>query len=632
MTQKSLNLRPLVSLFAAIAFPAVLPAQSVSSLATTATPRSQPAGGGAISLDELKPGQRGEVWTVFRGTEPEPFSVEVTGVIRNALGPGKSLIVCELTDERVQKMGAVAGMSGSPLYIDGKLAGALSYQIQRFETVRYAGFTPTADLNEVREKVALPTSAASLTSTGRPVSNSQLQPASSNNSSEALNSQLSTLNSAALPGATPLQPAFTLTGLSPAVSELFGPRFAALGLSATALGGSTQSGASAAATTSSKLSGGTLRAGGAVAVALATGDISIAGTGTVSRVDGNRITAFGHPMLSLGDVALPMCEAEIITILPSTMSSVKLANTGPVIGTISQDRLSAISGTMGAGPAMTQVEVSVAALHAAPRTLRFSVVRQQQLTPAIVAAGVTQAIMGANDAGLANGFRLRGDIAFPNSQNLAIKTLYAGPQGFAQGLNEFVQNLSANLQNPYEKTFPDRVSFTVEPLEENPTVVVEQFQLSRSSARAGDTVQATLAWRDYQGAAHREIIDLPINPAWNGKRLEVVLAPGRALDEFTGRPRLISASELRSFKAYISAISDDRPNDGLCLAIVEASDVFSDQTVGTPEAPGSIERIARAADETRYRKRDAFLPLWEKHVLPGKLTGTAVRRPLRIIE
>ena len=593
-------------------------------------PRPQPSGTASLALDDVKPGQRGEVWTVFRGTAPEPFSVEVTGILRNALGLGKSLIVCELTDERVQKMGAVAGMSGSPLYIDGKLAGALSYQIQRFETVRFAGFTPAADLVEVRERVTasnLPTPKSSGTSLSR---SSESAPPST------LNTQLAPLGSPHAP--TPLAPAFTLTGLNPAVADLFAPRFTALGLSAIAFGGSTQSGSAVAslnaqpATLNSAPSSTPLSPGSAVAVALATGDITIAGTGTVSRIDGNRVTAFGHPMLSLGEVSLAMCATEIVTILPSSMSSVKLANTGAVIGTISQDRLSAVSGTLGPGPAMTDVEVTVKPLGSAPRTLRFSVVRQQQLTPVIVAAGLTQAIMGSNDAGLANGFRLRGNILFPASQSLATKSLYAGPQGFAQGLNEFVQGLAANLQNPYEKTFPDRVTFTVEALAENPTVVIEQFQLSRSTARAGDTVQATLSWRDFQGATHREIIDLTINPAWTGKRLEVFLAPGRILDELTGRPRLISASELRSFPAYLSALRDGRPTDGLSLAIVETTEIFSDQTVATPETPGSIERIARASDEARFRKRDAFLPLWERHVLPGKVTATGVRRPLRIVE
>ncbi|HEX2860809.1 MAG TPA: SpoIVB peptidase S55 domain-containing protein, partial [Lacunisphaera sp.] len=103
---------------------------------------AQPHNAPLITLDDLQAGMKGEVWTVFKGSNPEPFGVQVTGILRNALGPGKSMILCELTDQRVQSMGAVAGMSGSPLYIDGKLAGVLAYQIQRFETVRYAGFTP----------------------------------------------------------------------------------------------------------------------------------------------------------------------------------------------------------------------------------------------------------------------------------------------------------------------------------------------------------------------------------------------------------------------------------------------------------------------------------------------------------
>jgi hypothetical protein len=592
---------------------ACLIAVSLCALAR-ALPASQPADAPIIPLDELKPGQQGVVWTVFRGTEPEPFAVEVTGVLRNALGPGKSLILCQLTDPRVQNMGAVAGMSGSPLYVDGKLAGALSYQIQRFETVRYAGFTPAADLGEVRDRAQQPPNSHFVST---PVTNSPYQA---------------------------LQPVFTLGGLSPAVAELFAPRFTALGLTAIALGGSTQGSAGstpgdaasakiqAPNSESPELPHAPLRPGGAVSVALATGDITLAGTGTVSRVDGKHITAFGHPMLSLGDVALPMCEAEIVTILPSSMSSMKVANTGAVIGTITQDRLSAISGEMGRGPDMIAVEVTLDSHRGAARTLRFSVARQQQLTPTLVAAGVSQAILGSNESGFANGFRLSSDISFSADQKLAFQSLYSGPQGFAQGLNDFVQGLSANLHNPYQKTFPDHVSFKVEPLDENPAVTLDMFQLSRTTARAGQVVQATLAWRDWQGDAHRETIDLPMDSAWTGKQLEVILAPGRSMDELTGRPRVISASELRSFDAYLAAMRDDRPSDGVCIAVVEKASLFSDQTVATPDAPGSIERIARASDEARYRRRDALVPLWEKHLLDGKLLNAIVRRPLNVVE
>ena len=568
-----------------------------------------------LPLDELKAGQVGEVWTVFKGSTPEPFAVEVTGVLRNALGPGKSLIVCQLTDPRVQKMGAVAGMSGSPLYVDGKLVGALSYQIQRFETVRFAGFTPAADLAEVRDRSA---------PRGSPIVSNVPAPTSDS-------------------GYKSLQPVFTLGGLSPAVADLFAPQFAALGLSTTTLGGSTQgtqgSDVTAAPAKADLQSNdappaarAALRPGSAVSVALATGDITLAGTGTVSRVDGPRITAFGHPMMTLGDVELPMCSAEILTILPSQMHSVKMANTGAIIGTITQDRLSAVSGVLGDGPQMTDVEVTVKTGRGAARTLRFSVARQQQITPVLVAAGVSQAILGSNDAGLVSGFRLSSNVSFPAAQKLAFQTLYSGPQGFTQGLTEFVQSLAANLQNPYAKTFPDQVSFTIEPLADNPAVTLDLFQLSRTMARAGQDIQVTLAWRDWQGDAHREIINLPIDSAWTGKQLEVILAPGRAMDELTGRPRVISASELRSFEAYLAAMRDDRPTDGVCIAVVEKTALFTDQTVATPEAPGSIERIARASDEARFRRRDALLPLWEKHAMSGKLLNAIVRRPLQVVD
>ena len=567
-------------------------------LGLLAVAHAQPVDAPLLPLSELKAGQHGEVWTVFRGTQPEPFAVEVTGVVRNALGPGKSLILCQLTDPRVQKMGAVAGMSGSPLYIDGKLAGALSYQIQRFETVRYAGFTPASDLIEVQTKA------------------------------EAAQPPVSSV--ASLESFQPLRPVFTLSGLSPSVAELFAPRFAALGLSATSLGGSENG--SSPENTGTKVPDAALRPGAAVSVALATGDITIAGTGTVSRVDGRRVTAFGHPMMALGEVALPMCEADIVTILPSSMQSIKVANTGRVIGTITQDRLSAVSGTLGAGPAMTEVEVIVARLKGPASTLHFSVARQEQITPMIVAAGVTQTILGSNDAGLTNGFILSSNVTFPAKQTLATRALYAGPQGFQQGLGDFVKGLAQDLQNPYEKTFPRKVVFTVEPLEQNPAITLDFFQLSRTSARPGDTVQATISWRDYQGASHRQIIDIPIAADWAGRKLQVILSRGNALDEMSGRPRQIAAAQLRSFDAYLAAQRDERADDGLFLAVVEKARLFTDETVAVPEAPGSIERIARMADEARFQQREALLPLWERHILDGKLSDVSLRRNLHIVD
>jgi hypothetical protein len=545
-----------------------------------------------LPLADLTPGQRGEVWTVFRGTEPEPFSVVVTGVIQNGLGPGKSLIVCELTDPRVQPMGAVAGMSGSPLYIDGKLAGALSYQIQRFETVRHAGFTPAADLEEVR---ALPSPGTRLSS-----------------------------GSVGLTPTSPLQPAFSLAGLSPVAVAALAPMLAEYGIGSVQPGGVAQP-------TQGGVASEVRRPvpGGAVAVALATGDITLAATGTVSLVRGREIVAFGHPLLALGEVALPLCHAEVLTILPSQMQSVKVANIGPVIGTIRQDRLSAVAGELGPGPTMIPVEITRPG-GAVP--LRFTAARHPQLAPLVVGAGVSQAVLGANDAGFHEGFRVASHLRFPGGLEWRHHVLHAGAQSFAQALGEFVQSLAAVMQNPLGRTYPEAIRLEVEALRDPPSIVVDRLVLSRATAAPGAEVTADLSWRDPTGRGGHLSVPLPIAADWSGRTLEVVLAPGRVLDELTGRPRTVPAAELRSLEAYLRFLQAERRRDGLFLAVLQRATLFTDQTRPTVEAPASLERIARTADDTRYQRRESSIVLWETHVLPERLSSAIFRRALTVAE
>jgi len=550
---------------------------------------------------------KGEVWTVFKGRDPEPFAVQVTGILRNALGPGKSMILCELTDPRVQGMGAVAGMSGSPLYIDGKLAGVLSYQIQRFETVRYAGFTPISDMLEIS---ALPPGRDGLTPLPIPVKGER----QGTRSADGLGS-----------GFSPMTPAFSLGGLSPDVAAMLEPQFAALGLSVTGLGGSDSASDQAAAVPTA------LRPGGVVAVALATGDISLAGTGTVSHVDGNRILAFGHPMLSLGATELPMASAEVVTILPSQLNSIKVANTGGIIGSFSQDRLSGIYGELGRKAPMVAVDV-VFPTRSNRKALHFEVVRHEQLLPAIAATGLAQAVMGSNESGLSRGFKATTTVNFPGTAPVEMSQLYPGPQGFRQGLTEFVGNLSLWLFNPYQRVFPDRIRFSIEDTPETPSGSIEQMLVSRTTAAPGERVDLTVGWRAFQRDAESERVSLDIPANWAGKDLEVILTTGPALDELTGRAHSVPIAQLRNFEEYISALREFRETDGLYLAVVEKARLMTDQRATTTDMPGSLERIARSADEARFQRRDAFTPLWEQRVLPGRLFNIMVRRPLVITD
>jgi len=580
---------------------------------------AQPVGAPVLPITELKPGTTGEVWTVFRGTQPESFKVQVTGVLQNALGPGKSLILCELTDPRVQSMGAVAGMSGSPLYIDGRLAGVLSYQIQRFETVRYAGFTPIADMLEVS---ALPTAKPA------PASPLPIPVRSENGSRDSERpAPAPRLSGGAFGDFQPFRPMFSLGGITPQVAEVMAPQFAALGLQATALGGNLGS----ATNTATPAALPDLQPGGVVAAALAVGDITMAASGTVSHVDGRRVLAFGHPLMSLGATEVPMAEAEIVTILPSSLNSIKVSNTGRVIGTFSQDRLSAIYGEVGRMPQLVPVEISLPA-RLNRQTLNFSVIQHEMLLPAIAATGLTQAVLGSNEAGLQRGFRLRATVSYAGRAPVEFSQLYPGPQGFTQGVGEVTNNLQQWLFNPYERTFPERIQFAVEETAETPVGYVELFQVSRRTAAPGEVLTATIQWRGFQSEQFSELVEIPVPAEWTGKELELVLTSGRQLDELTGRARTVNVSQLRSFDEYLGFLRDARETDGLYLAVVEKAALFTDQTASTVELPGSFERIARAADAARYQRREVAVPLYERRLLTGRLFNVTLRRPLKVAE
>jgi len=485
----------------------------------------------------------------------------------------------------------------------------LSYQIQRFETVRYAGFTPIKDLLEVS---ALPASRDGFNPTPIPIKGN------------------ATARSANLPEAiTPLSPAFATGGLSPEIAGLLGTQFQSLGLAFNALGGSDAGNGETTVATGEAVPH--LQPGGVVAVALAVGDITIAGTGTVSHVDGNRVLAFGHPMMSLGATELPMASAEVVTILPSQLNSIKVSNTGKIIGSFSQDRLSGIYGEIGRQPAMVPVEINFPA-RLNRKSLHFSVVRHEQVLPIIAATGLAQAVSGSNESGFTRGFRVTTQVEFPGTAPVSVNQIYPGPQGFNQGLTDFVANLSLWLFNPYERVFPESIRFTVEDTPEIPQGIVEQLQLSRNEAGPGQRVDLSLGWRGYQRAQATESLGLDIPREWAGKDLEVIVTTGPALDELTGHSRAVPIAQLRSFQEYISALREFRDSDGLYVAIVEKTRLLTDQRATTAEMPGSLERIARAADEARFQRRDVLSPLWERHVLPGMLFNIMLRKPLTVTD
>ena len=276
-----------LTLFAlGLSLPTVLTAQS-----------TQPT----IPVDQIHAGMHGVAYTVFQGIKPEPMDVEVLGVLRNVNGPRGNIILIRLHGEKVEYTGVVAGMSGSPVYIDGKLAGALAFRIGEFSKEPIAGVTPIADMLEIN---AMDKSPAEEASAAKPAVTTTAGRTAAPGDGASLSTQ--TLANYLKPIDTPL----VFNGFSEEAVRQFAPQFASAGIVPVMGAGSV----------SEEKQPEPLEAGSAVSAVLVRGDMDIAATCTVTYIDPQRLLACGHPLLQFGSVDLPMNKAQVLATLPSPLT------------------------------------------------------------------------------------------------------------------------------------------------------------------------------------------------------------------------------------------------------------------------------------------------------------------------
>jgi hypothetical protein len=346
-------------------------------------PAAAPAVTKFFPLSEVKRGMKGVAYTVFEGVNPEPMQVEILGVLRDALGPGQDMILARLHGDKPEYTGVVAGMSGSPVYIDGRLVGALSYRIGQFSKEPIAGITPIESMLQVRD--------------GDGAASVGMQRAEVK--SKAFDGQ---------PEMRAMETPLVFGGFSPEVVERFGDRFRAMGLTPVAgLGGADPTAKQPEP----------LVPGSAVSAVLVRGDLSMAGTCTVTYVDPKRLLACGHPITQYGPVDMPMTKAEVLASLASPLNAFKIINTTETVGAFTEDRASAIMGRFGVEARMIPVEVEVVPpagtdkpVTAAKKTLHFEVLDNRQLTPSTMLVSVYQSLQTNNTAAEEMSYRLTGQI------------------------------------------------------------------------------------------------------------------------------------------------------------------------------------------------------------------------------
>ena len=312
-----------------------------------AMPAAAPSGAKTFPLADVRRGLRGVAYTVFEGVTPEPMEVEILGVLKDAIGPGQDMILARLHGDKPEYTGVVAGMSGSPVYIDGRLLGALSYRIGQFSKEPIAGITPIEQMFEVRDGQAVGRMrVASAGADGQETGAAQKQIPFGND-----NQKSAALSVGGGGEVQPIETALVFGGFSREAVDRFGDKFRALGMSPVAgLGG-----AAAAGTKQPEA----LVPGSAVSAVLVRGDLSISGTCTVTYVDPKQLLACGHPITQFGPVSMPMTKAEVVATLASPLNAFKIINTTETVGSFTEDRASAILGRFGVAARMIPVSVEV---------------------------------------------------------------------------------------------------------------------------------------------------------------------------------------------------------------------------------------------------------------------------------
>jgi hypothetical protein len=498
-----------------------------------------PAASRYMSIDEVKPGMEGVGRTVFQGATIEDFKVHVIGVLRNTNGPKRDLVLARIEGGPLARTGVIAGMSGSPVYIEGRLLGALSFALGQFATEPIAGITP------IDEMISATTASEAGTAKRRP-SPAMLTPASiaaafeyalspaepfavsaEHVSYQGLAGTYGSRTAASLrPIATPLvSGGFDVDAIQPIVNL-----FARAGLILSPGG----SAGAASGGTSPQDSTRQLRPGDPMGVALITGDLSLGATGTVTEVDGDRVYAFGHAFYNVGPARFSMTRAYVHTVLPSLLTSMKLSSIGDVIGTIQQDRATGVAGTLGPGPRTIAVRVALDRAGKARRTLTFSVADDPLLTPLLVYTALFNIFSShERDFGAAT-YALRGRTAIGGQADVELDEIYVGDQPGVTAAAAVVAPLSALLNNDREPVEVESIDVSIEATEAPRTATIERVWIDAPEIRAGRTVPLKILLRTWRGedVLHTVPIPIPLNLA---DSLTLLVTDGPRLAQWESR-------------------------------------------------------------------------------------------------
>ncbi|PYQ29825.1 MAG: hypothetical protein DMF56_08845 [Acidobacteria bacterium] len=539
-----------------------------------------------MPLDQVQKGMKGYGLTVFEGTKVEKFDVEILGVLHN-IGPDQNLILAQIDSPVVRRTGIIAGMSGSPIFIDGKVIGALAYAWQ-FAKEPVAGITPIEEMMKIAQRTA-PAGATLAGATPRMSGSEFLKAISGRKTDGAFETLVKGLAPSAMSsvnGARPIALPLSLSSFAPETIARFAPALEGLGFVAT------PSGATSSSTTTTPAKT-TFEMGDPIGAALLTGDFTVAATGTVTYIDGNRIYAFGHPFLDMGEISFPMATSEIVTVLPSLASSFKFSNTGPVVGVLRQDRSAGIMGVLGEEPQMIPVEVTLNG--AGPeKVYHVDVVRHSRLSPLMLAMVTDSVIANAQRAAGERTVLLESEIKLKGFEPIKLREGWAGEQA-RQSIPQYLAIVSGYLMsNEFRDAEVESVKVHIRHDDQLKIAKLMEASLvtpDKGFVSPGDTVKVRAVLKPFRGESFVETLDVKIpddQPAGNAYLLVGSGSVMNAVD-FTLVP-----PDPRTLEQVLGVLQRLRPSTDLSVGLYASAEGAVTSGVYLPNLPPSMRAVVTA--------------------------------------
>jgi hypothetical protein len=566
-------------------------------------------------LEELRPGMKGVARTVFSGTEPQEFGVEILGVLPGYPAPRQSAIIARLSGPQIEKTSVFAGMSGSPVYIDGRVVGAIAFSFP-FAKEPICGITPIQEMIDIfadgaatkvtPRRVSRTVSFTELASTDwKPNLPKQAIAGAPLIASVAGGSPLVALMGQQIqPIATPV----VFGGISQQSLSLFASDLVSNGLlPLSGVGGA------AAITTMGPVTEKTLAPGTSVSVQLVRGDYSIAASGTVTMRDGDQIYAFGHPFLSLGSADMPMAESSVVTVIANTNNSFKLAVPGQMVGAVSQDRATGVFGKLLQTPRMIPVKIKLHTSRARIEEFSYEVANDPFLTPLLINLTVYNTITASERSLGESTISINGKLGIKGQAPVELERRFSSANAAAMAAGSIAVPVAALLSSGFDNVQIDGISLDIVSSDNKYAATLERISLDRNEARRGENIEIQAYVRTESGKQFVQRIPVQIPADAPPGQLVIFVGDGGALQESSAAKAFVP----QDLGQLVTAINKIRKADRLYVKLFR---ITPGVVIGTSELPNLPPSVVATLNNDRSSGGYTAMPLsplFEKELAPA---------------